>query len=155
MSEKWGDLKSEYTAKGKNKSTGSKVARFMVAIPHGKGVIKCHHCNGNINAETFADFMKENLPEMFKIRNNTKGRLFLQDGILPKTVEWLKMRSILYHIDFSRYRPGHPTPIENVFHLVANKLCKNAMEKHISKETFEQFCWWIKKNLLNFSPAII
>ena len=53
----------------------------MVAIAHGKGVIKCHHYNGNINAETFADFVKEHFPEMFKAGNNNKGRLFLQDGI--------------------------------------------------------------------------
>ena len=46
-------------------------------------------------------------------------------------------------------------PIDNVFHLVGNQLRKDAIEKNISKETFEQFCWRIKKSLLNFSPAII
>ena len=51
-----------------------------VAIAHGKGVIKCHHYNGSINAETFADFVKAPFPEIFKTENNTKGRLFLQDG---------------------------------------------------------------------------
>ena len=46
-------------------------------------------------------------------------------------------------------------PIDNVFHLVGNQLRKDAIEKSISRETFEQFCWRIKKSLLNFSPAII
>ena len=44
---------------------------------------------------------------------------------------------------------------ENVFHLVDNQLRKDAMKKHIPKEFFEQFCWRIKKSLLNISPAII
>ena len=43
-------IKREYTAKGKKEVTGGRVARFTVAIAHGKGVIKCHHYNGNINA---------------------------------------------------------------------------------------------------------
>ena len=73
-------LKKEYTAKGKKEGTGGRVARFVVAIAHGKGVIKCHHYNGNINAETFADVAKEHFPETFKSGNNTKERLFLQDG---------------------------------------------------------------------------
>ena len=30
-------------------------------------VIKCHHYYGNINAETFADFVEEHFPEMFKV----------------------------------------------------------------------------------------
>ena len=45
-------LKREYTAKGKKEGMGGRVAQFMVAIAHGKGVIKCHHYNCNINAET-------------------------------------------------------------------------------------------------------
>ena len=80
MAEKREGLKREYTAKGKKKGMGGRVTRFMLAIAHGKGVIKCHHYNGNINAEAFADFVKELLPEMFNSGNNTKVRLFLQDG---------------------------------------------------------------------------
>ena len=42
-----------------------------------------------------------------------------------------------------------------MFHLVGNQLRKDAVGKNISKETFEQLFWRIKKSLLNFSPAII
>ena len=80
MAGKGEGLKREYTAKGKKEGTSGRVARFMVAIAHGKEVIKCNHYNGNINGETFADFLKQHFPEMFKSGNNTKGRLFLQDG---------------------------------------------------------------------------
>ena len=37
-------------------------------------------------------------------------------------------------------------PTEDVFHLVGNKLRKDGMEKNISKETLEQFCWQIKND---------
>ena len=50
-----------------------------MAIAHGKGIVKCHHYNGSINEETFADFVKELFLEIFKTEDNTKGRLFLQD----------------------------------------------------------------------------
>ena len=42
-----------------------------------------------------------------------------------------------------------------MFHLVGNQLGNDAIGKNISKETFEQRCWRIRKSLLNFSPAII
>ena len=38
---------------------------------------------------------------------------------------------------------------------MGNQRRNDAIEKNISKETFEQFCWRIKKSLLNFSPAIM
>ena len=69
-------FKREYTTKGKKEGTGGRVARFMVEIAHGKRFTKCHHYNGNINAETFADFLKEHFPEMFKSGNNTKEGYF-------------------------------------------------------------------------------
>ena len=52
-------------------------------------------------------------------------------------------------------RSPDSNPIENLFHLVGSQLRKDTIKKNISKETFEQFCWRIKKGLLNFSPAII
>ena len=107
----------------------------MVAIAHGKGVIKCHHYNGNINAETFADFVKEHFPEMFTAGNNNKGRLFLQDGIDAIPCWRFKIPA----------RSPDLNLIEKVFHLVGNQLRKDAIGKNISKETFEQRCWLLKK----------
>ena len=56
------------------------MARFMVAIAYGKGVIKCHQYHGNVNSEMCADFIKEQFPSMFENSPNPKGKLFLQDG---------------------------------------------------------------------------
>ena len=71
VAEKGEELKREYTAKEKKEGTCGSVAQFMVVIAHGEWVIKCHHYNANINAETFVDFVKEHVPEMFKAGNNT------------------------------------------------------------------------------------
>ena len=142
-------LKKEYTAKGKKEGTGGSVAQFMVAIAHGKGVIKCHHYSGNINAETFADFVKEHFPEMFKAGNNTKGKLFLQDGEPSQNSRLAQDAMDAIPCRLFKIPVWSPdlNPIENVFHLVCNQLRKDAIEKNISKETFEQFCWRIKKSL--------
>ena len=145
------------TAKGKKEGTGGRVARFMVTVVHGKGVIKCHHYNGNINAETFADFVKEHFPEMFKSGNNTKGRLFLQDGDPSQNSRMAQdaMDAIPCRLLKIPDRSPDLNPIENAFHLVGKQLRKDAIEKNISKENFQQFCWRIKKNLLSFYPAIV
>ena len=52
-------------------------------------------------------------------------------------------------------RSPNLNPIKNEFHLEGNQLRKDVIKKNSSKETFEQFCWRIKKGLLNFSPVII
>ena len=54
----------------------------MVAIANRKVVIKCHHYNDNVNAETFGDFVKKHFPEMFKA---TREVYFCKMGAFPKT----------------------------------------------------------------------
>lgn len=150
-------LKRKYTAKGKKEGTGGRVARFMVAITHGKGVIKCYHYNDHINAEKFADFVREHFPEMFKAGNNSMGKLFLQDGDPSQNSRMAldAMDAIPCRLFKIPARSPDLNPIENVFHLVGKQLRQDAMDKNITKETFDQFCYRIKKTLLNFSPAII
>ena len=52
-------LKRSCTAKGKKEGAGGRMVRFMVAIAHNKGVIKCHHYFGPINSETCKSFIDE------------------------------------------------------------------------------------------------
>ena len=131
-------LKREYTAKGMKEGTGGRVARFMVAIAHGKGVIKCHHYNGNINAETLAGFVKEHFPEKLKSGNSTKGRLFLQDRdpsqnsrIAQDAIDAIPCR--LFKIPS---RSPDLNPIGNVFHLVGKQLRKDAIKKKNLQRNF-------------------
>ena len=58
---------------------------------------------------------------------------------------------------FFKIPPRSPdvNPIENVFHLVGEKLSKDALEKNITKETYQQFCRRIKQTLYNFPEETI
>ena len=96
----------------------------MVAIANGKVVIKCHHYNDNINAETFRDFVKKHFPEMFKAGNNYKGSLFLQDGGLSQNILMAPDATDDIPCRLFKRPAGSPdlNPIESVFHLVGSQL---------------------------------
>ena len=52
----------------------------MVAVAHGKGIVKSYQYEGKINGEKFVNFIEEQLSDMFLKGNNKTGKLFLQDG---------------------------------------------------------------------------
>ena len=149
-------LHRECTSKGKKEGVGGKMAKFMVAIAHNKGVIKCYHYD-SINGEVFASFIKEHFPAMFQNSSNPKGKLFLQDGD-PSQNSKLAMDAMdavgcrLFKIP---PRSADLNPIENTFHLIGKVIQKEAIEKNITKETYVQFCKRTKAHDLAFSPEII
>ena len=67
-------------SKGKKEGSGGHVANFVVAVGYNKGVICCEQYLGNMNEQLFADFIRENFPQMFEHSANPKWKLFLQDG---------------------------------------------------------------------------
>lgn len=73
-------LDQHCTAKGKKEGVGGRMARFFVAIAHGRGIIKCHQYAGNVNGQTCANFVREHFPGMFQISANNVDRQFLQDN---------------------------------------------------------------------------
>ena len=42
------------------------MVRFMVAIAYNRGVSKCHHYEGEINAEMCKYFIEEHFSDMFE-----------------------------------------------------------------------------------------
>ena len=60
-------------AKGRKVGTGGKVAKFMVAISHGKGVLVC-------DRYYFSSFIDQNFNTMFMQSGKGSSRLWLQDG---------------------------------------------------------------------------
>ena len=145
-------LKKEYTAKGKKEGTGGRVARFIVAIAYGKGVIKCVQYDQHINGELFAELVEEHFPEMFRLGNNDKGRLFLQDGDPSQNSAAANDAMDTVPCRVFKIPPRSPdlNPIENIFHLVGKQLHENAWRQRITKETFQQFSRRIRKTLMNF-----
>ena len=150
-------LKREYIAKGKKEGTGGRNARFMVAIAHGKGVIYCHQYHGRINGEKFATFILDHFPAMFSLGNNPNGKLFLQDGDPSQNSRAAKDAMDEIPCRLFKIPPRSPdlNPIENVFHLVGKRLDKDAIDKKIKNESYNQFCRRIKQTLYNFPESII
>ena len=67
------------STKGKKEGIVECMAKFMVVISHGRGVIQCFPYEGNINGELFSQFVRDRFSHFFSKGNNRKGKLFLQD----------------------------------------------------------------------------
>ena len=146
------------TVKGKKEGSGGKVAKFMVAISFGKGVIKCERYIGNVNAEMCADFIHNSFPGMFEVSPNPTGKLFLQDGDPSQNSKAAK--AVMYSIGCRLFTipPRSPdlNPIENIFHLIGEKvLKKDALASNMQYESFDNFCERVERTCLEFSPEII
>ena len=68
------------SAKGSNVASGGRVAYFIVAIAHQKGVALCEQYEGKINGDIFSDFIKTHFQETFTRCRIPKGKRFPQDG---------------------------------------------------------------------------
>ena len=145
------------TAKGKKEGTGGKVAKFMVAIAHGKGVVGVHQYYGNISGEKFADYVRSNFPNLFRASDKPDGGYFVQDNDTSQNSRAAKeafeeVNAKLFAIPA---RSPDLNPIENVFHLANNEIHKDAKKLKIKKETFTAFSRRCKRTLLQFPRDLI
>lgn len=149
-------LSKECLAKGKKEGVNGRVAHFMVAISHGRGVTKCLLYN-KLNGEMCADFIRDHFPSMFSESPNPRGKLFLQDGDPSQNSKVSRdaMDSIgcrLFHIPA---RSPDLNPIENVFHNIGKKLREDALTKRIEQETFQQFADRARRICLSYPSEVI
>ena len=145
------------TAKGKKEGVGGTMARFMVAISHGRGVIKCVRYAGHVNGEKFAQFVSDHFPDMCNQSVNTDRKLFLQDGDPSQNSACARgaMDSVGCQIFGIPARSPDLNPIENIFHLIGKQLKRDAVANKITQETYVQFCARVKRTVLNFPAEII
>lgn len=125
----------------RKEGVGGKMAKFMVAIAYGRGVM----C---------AIFIKEHFPEMFE---HSKSNVLLQDGDPSQNSAMAReaMESIGCKLFKIPARSPDLNPIVNIFHLISNQLKRDALDKGIKKENYSQFCSRDKKTCLNFSSETI
>ena len=99
------------------------VAKFMVAISHGRGVIECFEYERNINGELFSQFVRDSFPQIFSKGNNQKGKLFLQDGDPSQNCKMSQKAMDKIPCRLFRITPRSPdlNPIENIFHFAGRK----------------------------------
>ena len=145
------------TAKGRKEGTGGSVAKFMVSIAYGKGVIGVQQYNGHICGEKFADIVRSNFPRMFEKSANPTGRYFLQDND-PSQVSKVAIKAMAdvnAHLFRIPSRSPDLNPIENIFHLASKQIRDDARKYKIYDETYEHFAARCKQALLQFPHEII
>lgn len=150
-------LEINCTSKGKKAGVQGRVVHFFVSIAYGKGVIACDKYTGRLNGELFAKYVRERFPNIFQLSANPRVKRFLQDGdpsqnsALAKTA-LSEVGALLFKIP-----PRSPdiNPIENLFNVVSAKLEKDALDKQITHETFDQFSNRVERTIMNFDIKVI
>ena len=130
------------TAKGTKELAGGRRLHLMVAVAYGKGVMLCQPYE-KLNGCFFAQFIRQH----FNITFGKAGpkaqrkRIFVMDNDPSQTSK--KAMEALNDIEAELHRlPSRSqdlNPPENIFHLVKMNLEKEALERKITNESFEQF----------------
>jgi transposase len=145
------------TGKAKKEGSGGSVAKFMVSIAYGKGVIGVHQYEGSINGEKYAEIVRKHFPELKRDGANPSGGYFVQDNDPSQNSR--KAKDALQEVKAHQFAipPRSPdlNPIENIFHLVSKKILKDGKTLRIENETFEKFAHRCKKTLEEFPRDVI
>ena len=150
-------LSFERTARGSHEGTGGRVAHFICAIAHGRGMILAEQYQGRLNGQAFAAFIREQFPNLFERSANPTGRMFLQDGCPIQNSRKAKdaideVNARLFKIPV---RSPDLNPIENIFHNVKRELRDEALRTHLTFENFEDFSIRCQRTLLNVSQGLV
>lgn len=149
-------LKQGCLAKGSKVGTGGQVAKMMVAITHGKGVLMCERYE-KMDAQYFASFIDRHFDTMFARAGKGLSRLWLQDGDPSQNSKMARNAMARCHAELLKIPARSPDliPIENVFHIVSKKLAKDALDGGITRESYEQFCNRVQRTIYDISPQLI
>ena len=133
-------LKQGCLAKESKVGTGGKVAKMMVAISHGGGVRICERYE-KMDAKYFASFIDQHFNTMFERSAKGLTRLWLQDGDPCQNSKRAREAMTRCHCELLKIPPRSPdlNPIENIFHIASKKLEKDALNKGITHESYEEF----------------
>ena len=66
-------LSYNQTAKGSHEGSGVRTANFLVAVAYKRGVLCAEQYHGQLNGQTFADFIREKFPTLFEQSCNQKA----------------------------------------------------------------------------------
>ena len=148
----------KFTAKGSKCLPEGKRLHLIVAIAYGKGVIlkePYEKMNGNF----FYNFIKTHFNLTFGKagRKAYRKRIFVMDNDPCQTSR--KAMSAINQIECELHqipaRSPDLNPIENVFHLIKKKLEKDAIDKKIRKESFNEFKDRVLRSLRTLDSNIL
>ena len=145
LEQEYGEKKSEGLAhgcitKGQKEGTGGKVLRLLVAISYDKGVICCEPYE-HMTAGNFATFVDQHFHRLFQLAGKGNSRLWMQDGDPSQNSALAKAAIARVNSTVIKLAPRSPDlhVIENVFAIVNRQLRKQARDRKIRCETFEEF----------------
>ena len=146
-----------YGCVAKGSKEGVRNANFMVAICYSKGVVICEQYFGRIDGKKFADIVKRTFSSAFEKSINPRTRRLLMDGCPNQNSKVAKdaiaeAGGIIFKIPA---RSADLNPIENTFNQVENLLQQQAIDRNITKESFEEFSQRVKDTVMNFDVAKI
>ena len=129
------------TAAGKKEGSGGRVAKFMVGIAHGKGVMLCEHYTERHCAKTFASFIEKHFPSCFESSNNATPKVFLQDGDPTQNSNLAMVKLEEIGVEMFSIPPRSPdlNPIENIFNIAKAQLRRDAINYNITREPYKEF----------------
>jgi len=128
--------------------TGGKLVKMIVAISYNKGVIICKQYDRMCGA-FFKTFIDENFESMFQAAKKGESRLFLMDG--DPSQNSARARAAMSRVGCQLFKIPARSPelngCENVFNIAASKLRKDALERAITRESYEQFCNRVRQTI--------
>ncbi|XP_078364133.1 uncharacterized protein LOC144648463 [Oculina patagonica] len=133
------------TAKGLHCGTGGRIAKFVVAILYGKGVILCEEYD-EMNGNYFKGLVEGEFKRMFKDSSKGGSKVFIQDGDPSQN-------SSLARAAWKRI--GDINCIENIFHIVKTIVRNNVLRMNITYKTFEQFCERVAETIKSLDKGLI
>ena len=144
------------TARTSKCGTGSRKVQLIVCISHGRGVCEIEQYE-KMNGNYFASFVTQRFPKLIRENFKNDDKLWTQDRDPSQNCKsareaWKALGATLMKIP-----PRSPdlNPIENIFHLATRELHKETVDKKISRETFEQFSFLVKRTLRNIPVDVI
>lgn len=143
------------TSKGKKEGTGGKYVKLIVAISHGKGIVKCESFD-RMSGDYFAHFIRDNFEQMFDDADKDSST-WVQDGDPSQNSKKAKdaMREVKANLLSIPPRSPDINPIENIFHMVSKTLNKDAIGKRIQRENLAEFEQRVVKTLRAIPVATI
>lgn len=127
-------------AKGNKVGSGGKTVKLLVAITHKFGVVCCKPYK-EMNGEFFASFIDDEFEDIYRKARKRNTNLFVQDGDPSQNSS--KARAAMRRINAEALkipaRSPDINPIENIFKFAGEKLRQDALEKEITRETFQEF----------------
>ena len=142
--------------KGRHVGTGGRLVKLFVAISFQQGIVCCEQYE-KLNGDYFKDFVLQHFPKLFNNCRKSHSRWFIQDGDPSQNSLKARKAMELVGAKLLAIPPRSPdlNPIENVFHLIKKRVDRDALDKHITFESFEEFSKRVKSTFNYMSKDVI